>query len=178
MSIYLENDKVEIFGMLLDLDCTSSVHYCVPLHSTPVNVEECMLAEKIKDISDKQKILNKIHKQFAHPNQRKLKDLIDAGIWDEEYKHLNVKLYDNCEICKRFHKTPATPVVCLPFASDFNDVVAMDLKSWKNGYYILHLICSVDLQKQSLLRTNCHLPLLIKSCLCESAQTWVLHENF
>ena len=60
----LENDKVEIFGKLLDLDCTSSEHYCVPLHSTPVNVEECMLAEKIEDISDKQKILNKIHKQF------------------------------------------------------------------------------------------------------------------
>ena len=79
--------------------------------------------------------------QFANPNQRNLKDLmIDAGIWDEEYKHLIVKLYDNCEICKRFHKTPATPVVCLPLASDFNDVVAMDLKLWKNGYYILYLI--------------------------------------
>ena len=49
----LENDNVEIFGKLLDLDCTSSGHYCVPLHSTPVNVEECMLAEKIEDISDK-----------------------------------------------------------------------------------------------------------------------------
>ena len=49
----LENDKVEIFGKLFDLDCTSSRHYCVPLHSTLVNVEECMLAEKIEDISDK-----------------------------------------------------------------------------------------------------------------------------
>ena len=89
----LENDKVhvEIIGKLLHLDCTSSGHYCVPLDSTPVNVEECMSAEKIEDISDKQKILNKIHKQSAHPNQRKLKDLmIDAGIWDEEYKHLIV----------------------------------------------------------------------------------------
>ena len=110
----LENDKVEIFGKLLDLDCASSGHYCVRLHSTPVNVEECMLAEKIEDISDKPKILNKIHKQFAHPNQRKLKDLmIDAGIWGEEYKHLIVTLCDNCEICKIFHKTPGAPVVCL-----------------------------------------------------------------
>ena len=121
----LENDKVEIFGKLSGLDCTGSGHYCVPLHSTPVNVEECMLAEKIEDITDKQKILNKIHKQFAHPNQ---------------IKYLVVKLYYNCETCKRFHKTPATPVVCLPLASDFNDVVVMDLKSWKNGFYILYLI--------------------------------------
>ena len=88
----------------------------------------------------KQKILSKTYKQFAHPNQRQLEDLmIDPGIWDEEYKHLIVKLYDNCEICKRFHKTPATSVECLPLASDFNDVVAMDLKSWENGY-ILYLI--------------------------------------
>ena len=44
----LENDKVEIFGKLLYLDCTSSRHYCVPLiHSTPVNVEEYLLAENI-----------------------------------------------------------------------------------------------------------------------------------
>ena len=79
-----ENDKVEILGKLFDLDCTSSGHCCVPFHRTPVNVEECMLAEKIEDISDKQKILNKIRKQFAHPNQRNLKDLmIDSGIWDK-----------------------------------------------------------------------------------------------
>ena len=111
----LENDKVEVFGKLLDFDCTSSEHYCVPLQGTPLNVEECILAEKIEDISDKQKISNKIHKQFAHPNRRKLKDLMtDAGIWDEEYKYLIVKLFHNCEICKRFHKTPAIPVVCLP----------------------------------------------------------------
>ena len=164
----LENDKAEIFGKLLYLDCISSVYCCVPLHSTPVNVEECMLAEKIEDIRDKQNILNKIHKRFAHPNDRKLKDLmIDAGICDEEYKDLIVKLYDsNCEIYKRFQKTPATPAVCLPLASDFNDVVAMDLKSWKKGHHILYLICLVDSPRQSLLRTNRHLPSLIKSCLC------------
>ena len=72
--------------------------------------------------------------------------MIDGEIWDEEYKHLIVKLYDNCDICKRFHKTPATPVVCLPLDTDFNDVVAMDLKSWKSGYYILYLICSAIYQ--------------------------------
>ena len=50
----LENDRVESLGIkLLDLDCTSSGYYCVPLPSTPVNVEKCMLAEKIEDISDK-----------------------------------------------------------------------------------------------------------------------------
>ena len=63
-----------------------------------------MLAKKIEDISDKRKILSKADKQFAHPNQRKLKGLMtDTGIWDEIYKHLIVKLYDKCEICKRFN---------------------------------------------------------------------------
>ena len=111
---------MEIFGKLLDLDCTSSGHYCVPLHSTSVNVEECMLVEKIKDIGDKRKIFNKIQKQFADPNQRKLKDpTIDAGNWDEEYKQLIVKLYGNCEICKRFRKTLATSCGLLTLLSPF-----------------------------------------------------------
>ena len=176
----LENDRVDIFAKLLDLDCTSSGHYCVPLHNTPVNIEECMLAEKIEDISDKQKILSKIHQQFAHPNQKKWKDLmIDAGIWDEEYKNLFVKLYDNCEICKRFHKTPATPVVCLPLASDFNDVVAMDLKSWKNSYYILYLIDIFSrFTKAEFIKDKLPSTIIDESCLCGLAQAWVLHENF
>jgi len=33
----------------------------------------------------------------------------------------------SCEICKRFKKTPAKPVVGLLMAKDFNDVIAMDI---------------------------------------------------
>ena len=47
---------------------------------------------------------------------------------------------ERCDTCKRFQRTPARPVVSLPMATEFNDVVAMDLKVWQQGTYILHLI--------------------------------------
>ena len=37
-------------------------------------------------------------------------------------------------------KNPPTPIVSLPLASDFNEVVAMDLITIKQGLWIVHLI--------------------------------------
>ena len=44
--------------------------------------------------------------------------------------------YSSCEFCKRYKKTKARPVVCLPLAKKFSDVVAMDLKKFQNVYFI------------------------------------------
>ena len=44
-----------------------------------------------------------------------------------------------CEICKRYKKTPPTLVVSLPLSTRFNEVVAMDLKKFGDVYF-LHLI--------------------------------------
>ena len=50
------------------------------------------------------------------------------------------KVYNSCEICKRYSKTPPKPVVAMPLDRSFNEAVAMDLKEWKNGLKILYLI--------------------------------------
>ena len=143
----LENDQAEFWGTTVDLDCTSSGHYCLPLMKQHVEIDQCLLSvESKKDTyKEKEKVLRKLHKQFAHPSKERLKALmIDANIWDNEYQLIAKELYENCEICLKFQKTPARPVVALPIANQFNEAVAMDLKVWKKGMnnsiYILYLI--------------------------------------
>ena len=106
----LENDKAEIWGNTIDLDCTSSGHYCVPLDKEIVRIDECFVTTKNvkKTYAEKETILKKLHKQFAHPSQEKLKALmIDANIWDADYQNIATQLYQNRDICLKFHKTPA-----------------------------------------------------------------------
>ena len=50
------------------------------------------------------------------------------------------KLYEKCQTCRQFAKTPPRPAVSLPMENEFNDKVALDLKIWKGGKYILHMI--------------------------------------
>ena len=48
----------------------------------------------------------------------------------------------SCDTCDRYKKARARPVVSMPLANDFNDVVAMDLKFVivnNRKYTILHL---------------------------------------
>jgi len=139
----LEHDQAEIWSSTVDLDCTSSRHYCVPLEKEVVHIDECLVCENSmeKTYTEKELILNKLHKQFAHPSQERLKALmVDANIWDTDYQKIAKQLYKSCEIFQKFHKTPARPVVSLPLATHFNEAVAMDLKIWSKGVNILYLI--------------------------------------
>ena len=55
------------------------------------------------------------------------------------YKDLLEEIDRKCDLCKRYAKTPARPIVGMPMATQFNEKVAMDLKQW-NGRWILHII--------------------------------------
>ena len=139
----LENDMAEIFGSNVLLNETSSGHYCIPIRN---EVAEAGVLESVNEVclgsseKVKYKALVKLHRQFAHPSQGKLKALLqDAKIWNQDIAEKIAKIYDQCEICKRHGKTPSRPVVALPMASKFNEKVCMDLKKWK-GRWILHLI--------------------------------------
>ena len=52
------------------------------------------------------------------------------------------KIHQRCMTCKKFSPTPPRPVVSLPAATEFNQVLTMDLKEVKvlNYQYILHMI--------------------------------------
>ena len=86
---------------------------------------------------EKVKVIEKLHRQFAHPTAKSLKAIMkNAEVFDDECSTLIDDLSRKCEVCKRFKKTPSRPVVCLPMAKEFNEVVAIDLKTFRDVYFI------------------------------------------
>ena len=72
-----ENDTAEILGVSINLNCTSSGHYCVPIVSREIDAE-LVCAVKLENLYNKQRYntIFKLHRQFAHPSQKRLK-----GCW-------------------------------------------------------------------------------------------------
>ena len=143
-----KNDVAIMFGEKQNIISTNSGHYAIPLS---VAVDEKCVEDQIILVSnvtvtesDPKKIALKLHRQFCHCSSAKLTRLIKLSkLWKEEVEREIVDHLDfiskNCDICKMYKKTPSVPVVSLPVASFFNDVVAMDLITI-DGKYILHLI--------------------------------------
>ena len=104
-------------------------------------MENCLFID-CKTLDDKKKKIVKLHKQLAHPSSHRLKTLLkDAELYDTEVGQFLDELSNTCDVCLRTKKTPARPVVSLPLATEFNEVVVLDLKEWNKGkIWILHLI--------------------------------------
>lgn len=141
VKLNLEDDTAEIFGVPVVLNHTSSGHYCIPIDKGEEIPVENVCAVRIHELDEnsKFKTLVKLHRQFTHPPEEKLKSLLkDAGVWKEELQECLTKVYENCELCKMYKKTPPRPAVSKPMANRFNEKIAMDLKQWR-GSWILHL---------------------------------------
>ena len=85
------------------------------------------------------KIALKLYKQFFHCRVEKLVKLIKMSkLWPEEEEKVLGKevktISENFNICKIYKKSPSVPLVSIPLASSFNDVVAMDLIMIKGRY--------------------------------------------
>ena len=65
--------------------------------------------------------------------------LKDVGVWKNDYLDILSTIEENCQLCKKYTKSPPRPVVSVQMAHEFNEKVAMDLKQWK-GRWILHMI--------------------------------------
>ena len=136
----MENDTLEVNGRSIELDTTSSGHYYVPLKECEVKIENVHMVVEQKTGKEKEAMIHKLHRQFAHPSAKSLKAIMNnADALDDECEKLIDDISKKCEVCKRYKKTPSRPVVCLPLAKQFNDVVAMDLKQYGDVYF-LHFI--------------------------------------
>ena len=47
------------------------------------------------------------------------------------------KISSECLVCKKFKKPVSKPIVAMPIASNFNDVLATDLKVWGSKYFLV-----------------------------------------
>ena len=135
--LWIGNERVEITQ-------TKSGHLCVPLISRDIKqtVKQVLFSCPLQKDDDKanESKISKLHKQFAHPSSDKLIELIrNSGISDKKIEDMVTTISDNCDICARFKRPPLRPVVAMPLASEFNEVVAMDLK-FIDQVPILHMI--------------------------------------
>ena len=80
----------------------------------------------------------KLHKQFGHPSFQKLISLVkNAGVDNRNLEEALEKYSNNCDTCKKFSRPKPRPVVSLPMATKFNETVSMDLKSYRDGYFLV-----------------------------------------
>ena len=139
----LKDDKAMMFGKPVDLEYTSTGHYCVSLTDQVLEenlVDQVMVIDS-DDVNEQKKIMEKLHRQFGHASSERLEKLLkNAGIKKPElFKILN-ETVSRCEICQRFRKTPSRPAVGLPMATDFNETVAADLHQLEHSVWLLHMI--------------------------------------
>ena len=149
--INFKDDTVNMFGFKQNVIVTSSGHYAVPLNknsevlkSVVSNQASIVLhAELMND--DKLKMARKLHAQFSHPEQSKLIQLIkNAGMGNNAELVAGIrKVSETCKICQEYKRPSPRPVVGLPLATKFNEVVAMDLKMI-DDQWVLHLIDHVS----------------------------------
>ena len=133
----MNDDTVHVFGQRLPLHTSSLGHYILPIYKTPTTalVNEVLVNSSCD--SD-EKIILKLHKQFAHLAPDKLKKLLVSAGRGKNFLDIVDQVSKNCEICQKFKRTRPRPVVCLPLASTFNETVAMDLKAYEGeGAYFL-----------------------------------------
>ena len=140
----MKNDKASMNGKPLILTTTSAGHYVVDLLNNKEEIDEVCIAELDEDNDDVQmKSLMKIHRQFGHrPKHQFVTILKEAGKWQEKFSKMIDKIMDKCEGCILRQRTPDRPAVAPPMASDFGQVLGMDLKVWNKhkGIYILYMI--------------------------------------
>ena len=114
------------------------------MHKTPtghLTVDLVPKTEEVSFLASKeidQKELRKLHRQFGHCSNL----LKNAGYDVGKLSVILEEIVKKCEICDHFGRSKSNPVVSLPLASDFNEVVALDLHQLesKPGLWYLHVI--------------------------------------
>ena len=144
--IDFENNQITILDQILPLSETSGGHYLLSLtremDSKSDYVQRILFTSPFSenDMHNEQKV-KKLHRQFAHTAAEPLKKLLQtAGIKDKRIMKLVDSVTENCTTCKKLKRPANRPVVGLPLASEFNELVALDLKSLQTGGYFLNMI--------------------------------------
>ena len=140
------NNTLTLLDQTVPLIVTSSGHYIFPLNEkreimnkTINNCHEIVL--HVSEEKSKEWIAKKLHRQFAHCSKEKLIRLIELSKYenDEDLKNEIKKVSENCNVCKIYRKAPPKPIVSLPLATRFNELIAMDIKFIEDKM-VLHLI--------------------------------------
>ena len=149
-----KNDEAIMLNQRIPLYTSRSGHYCIPLSEKKKAITtHPMLKRKTssnvtlvisnKELTPKQ-IASKLHVQFSHPSSNRLTSLVrtanpqNCADIIKEIKNIS----NECKICKEYRKAPRRPIVGLPLANNFNEVLQLDL-FFIDTKVILHMIDSI-----------------------------------
>ena len=141
------NNTMNILNTEVPLRETNSGHLLLPLcrslDAQQSYVKRILFNSAFESDSDKElkKKALKLHRQFAHPPPYRLQKLLkDSNIANQKLLKFVDEVSKECKTCQELQSVPNKPVVGFPLATEFNETVAMDLKVFKTGIYIHHMI--------------------------------------
>ena len=178
-------------GQQIQLHHTSNEHYCIPItpklipvgnisskHNPTVPMKAFLSADTLDQRNSKEKhaIAIKLHRQLGHLlESKKLRDLcLKAGINDQElFKQID-NVTQSCDTCDRYKKARARPLVSMPLANDFNNVIAMGLKfvtADNRKFTILHLTYAFTRFNAASIVSSKHKEVIVETIMKQRAAT-------
>jgi hypothetical protein len=141
MSLNFQDDSLSAFGQKLPLRVTSNGLYYLPITKPSQLIDsiseqgaDSYIVLKVTECKSNKEIAIKLHRCFGHPSAGRLLRLINSAgeTWsrNESLKREINEVTNNCDVCKVFKKPPPRPRVGLPMASEFQEVVAMEDRSY------------------------------------------------
>ena len=122
-------------GSHVSLVKLSTGHIGIDISSTDNMRPNVLFTKKELDKSE----MMKLHRQFGHCGVDRLCRLITNAGGVAKRNDIQ-EIVNNCEICVKFGRPKPKPAVSMPLASEFNEVVAMDLHQLKPSVYYIHFI--------------------------------------
>ena len=169
------NSTVCFLGVVVPLTISSTGHLCLtisrPLDSSNVETQNVLsrvlFSSPIAGIGpDLKNKATKLHLQFCHPPADRLIDLIKkAGTSDERIFDAIRNVSSQCDVCIRNKRAPLRPTVGFPLATQFNETVALDLKSRGPDGYFLHMIDHLTRYSSACLIKNKRKETIIKGIM-------------
>ena len=144
----LNKDKAIMFAKPVNLNFTSSGHYCIDICKDQNSYQDCMESvlklDEIENMNydEKKKTLLKLHRQFGHASADKLKKLLQSSDVDtSKFNKTIIEITNSCDTCIKLKRSPHKPAVGFPLATEFNETVAVDLHELeKSKTWYLHII--------------------------------------
>lgn len=140
----LKNDRATLFNQPVNLEFTSSGHYCVKIiKDQHINKNHLSNEEENQEVRENMSKAEKkkIAIKFGHATYDRLAQLLkSAGTTGNESLDILRMVCENCETCIQYKRPVPKPAVGLPLATDFNETVAVDLHELEPGLWYLHVI--------------------------------------
>ena len=121
---------------------TEGNHPMVELQVKSEEEEVVYYMENSNDNVTSYKGIRKVHEVHGHKSVDNLMHAYKtADLLTPSLKKTVKRVVDDCKTCQKYKKSVPRPQSTLPKASNFNQIVTLDLKEM-DGKYILWIICS------------------------------------